>query len=318
MAVADERVVEALRASVKETERLRGQNRRLLAASREPIAIVGMSCRYPGGVPLAGGAVAAWSRDGVDAISDLPTRPRVGPRAAVRPRPGGPGTATCARAASSQDAGEFDAEFFAHQPARGAGDGPAAAAAAGSVVGGDRGRRHRPARPCAAAAPACSPGRCTRTTAWVCSPTPAAGARDRGAGGGADGGRQQQPGLRPRRLHARPGGAGGDGRHGLLVLAGRAAPGVSGAARGRVRAGAGGRRDGAVDARHLRGVQPPARARAGRRGARRSRRRPTARARRGRRRGAAGAALRRAAGRPPGARGGARLARSTRTARATA
>ena len=48
MAPADEQVVQALRASLKETERLRRQNRQLLAASREPIAIVGMSCRYPG------------------------------------------------------------------------------------------------------------------------------------------------------------------------------------------------------------------------------------------------------------------------------
>ena len=37
--------------------------------------------------------------------------------------------------------------------------------------------------------------------------------------------------LRPGRLHARPGGPGGDGRHGVLVVAGRAAPGGAGAAR---------------------------------------------------------------------------------------
>ncbi len=42
--------VEALRSSVKETERLKALNRELTAATREPIAIVGMSCRLPGGV----------------------------------------------------------------------------------------------------------------------------------------------------------------------------------------------------------------------------------------------------------------------------
>ncbi|MGW3406394.1 beta-ketoacyl synthase N-terminal-like domain-containing protein [Streptomyces zhihengii] len=44
------RIVEALRTSLKEVERLRSQNREILAASSEPIAIVGMSCRLPGDV----------------------------------------------------------------------------------------------------------------------------------------------------------------------------------------------------------------------------------------------------------------------------
>ena len=44
-----------------------------------------------------------------------------------------------------------------HLAARGAGDGPAAAAAAGDRVGGVRAGRHRPDDACAAAGPACSP-----------------------------------------------------------------------------------------------------------------------------------------------------------------
>nr|WP_258348153.1 type I polyketide synthase [Saccharopolyspora gregorii] len=43
-------VEKALRASMKETERLRRQNHRLLAQRSEPIAIVSMGCRYPGGI----------------------------------------------------------------------------------------------------------------------------------------------------------------------------------------------------------------------------------------------------------------------------
>ncbi|WP_026119636.1 type I polyketide synthase [Nocardiopsis ganjiahuensis] len=46
----DGRVVEALRASVKDNERLREQNRRLVEAATEPIAVTAMACRLPGGV----------------------------------------------------------------------------------------------------------------------------------------------------------------------------------------------------------------------------------------------------------------------------
>ncbi len=50
MSTPSEKVVVALRASIKETERLRRQNRDLRAASNEPVAIVAMGCRFPGGV----------------------------------------------------------------------------------------------------------------------------------------------------------------------------------------------------------------------------------------------------------------------------
>ncbi|MDT8912321.1 type I polyketide synthase [Amycolatopsis sp. PS_44_ISF1] len=47
VSVAD--VVDALRSSLLENERLRKQNSTLLAAAGEPVAIVGMACRLPGG-----------------------------------------------------------------------------------------------------------------------------------------------------------------------------------------------------------------------------------------------------------------------------
>ncbi|MFE2158444.1 type I polyketide synthase [Streptomyces lydicus] len=67
----DEKVVAALRASLKETERLRQHNRELVDRSHEPLAIVGMSCRFPGGVRTP---EDLWRlvAGGEDAVSEFP------------------------------------------------------------------------------------------------------------------------------------------------------------------------------------------------------------------------------------------------------
>ncbi len=70
MATSDE-LVEALRSSLKENENLRRENEELTAGAREPIAIVGMACRYPGGIEDAD---SLWDAvvEGRDGISPLP------------------------------------------------------------------------------------------------------------------------------------------------------------------------------------------------------------------------------------------------------
>ncbi|MBB5924562.1 acyl transferase domain-containing protein, partial [Actinoalloteichus hoggarensis] len=66
------KLVEALRSSLKEIERLREQKRALVAAATEPIAIVGMACRFPGGVRTPDDL---WRlvRDGGDVLGGFPT-----------------------------------------------------------------------------------------------------------------------------------------------------------------------------------------------------------------------------------------------------
>ena len=109
--------------------------------------------------------------------------------------------------------------------------------------------------------------------------------------------------LRPGRLHARPGGPGGDGRHGVLVVAGGAAPGrARRCAHGECSLALAGGVTVMAHARHVRRVQPPARPGAGRPLQVVRRRGRRHRLGRGRRAARARAALRRAAQRPPGAR----------------
>ena len=63
---------EALRKALVQVERLKRTNRALLERSSEPIAIVGMSCRFPGGIDSPEGL---WQMvaDGRDVMSEFPT-----------------------------------------------------------------------------------------------------------------------------------------------------------------------------------------------------------------------------------------------------
>ncbi|WP_059006783.1 type I polyketide synthase [Streptomyces specialis] len=137
--MSDDRLIQALRASLKETERLRRENQNLTDASREPIAIVGMSCRYPGDVRTPDDLwdLVANERDAIGPFPDNrgwdldglydpdPARPgtcyvREGgflyERASCDPDPARPGTCYVREGGFLYDATEFDAGFFGISP----------------------------------------------------------------------------------------------------------------------------------------------------------------------------------------------------------
>ncbi|KIQ66427.1 polyketide synthase [Kitasatospora griseola] len=85
------------------------------ASDDEPIAIVSMACRFPGGI---GTPEDLWHLlvDGGDAVSDFPTDRGWDLEALYDPDPDRPGTSTTRRGGFLHDAADFDAEFFGISP----------------------------------------------------------------------------------------------------------------------------------------------------------------------------------------------------------
>ncbi|MEU6229196.1 type I polyketide synthase [Streptomyces sp. NPDC047042] len=111
----EERLARHLRTMDNELRAALSRNRELQDRQREPIAIVGIGCRYPGGADSPDGL---WRlvRDGQDATGGLPVNRGWDLAGLYSPDPDTPGRSYSTAGGFLHDADRFDAEFFGISP----------------------------------------------------------------------------------------------------------------------------------------------------------------------------------------------------------